>query len=213
MLGLFHVKMAAARMIANEFWGKANSVVAWSLWKVNSLLRRTPITVGWKASKLAPFHEIYELILTFALVVNILDAYQICLDDRDQDLESWISRLLKMKNGAHAYDEVVKISKRIQQRHANRREAFRLREMSEDSRDQTLENTILFNHDALTLYEFRRAISVGDIGRVVNVLMFWMVEFRGSGSMPKYADGLFQTLMRLKLMDEKTRYVDIVLLH
>ncbi|KDQ57976.1 hypothetical protein JAAARDRAFT_107360, partial [Jaapia argillacea MUCL 33604] len=37
-LGLFHVKMAGDRMIANEYWGKANSSSPWSLWKINALL-------------------------------------------------------------------------------------------------------------------------------------------------------------------------------
>jgi hypothetical protein len=45
-LGLFHVKLAADRMVANEFWGEPNSKSPGSLWKINSLLGRKAIAAG-----------------------------------------------------------------------------------------------------------------------------------------------------------------------
>ena len=43
---LLHIKFSHTRMIANEFWGTANSKSPWSLWKVNSLLSQNVITAG-----------------------------------------------------------------------------------------------------------------------------------------------------------------------
>ncbi|KAJ7760051.1 hypothetical protein DFH07DRAFT_771940, partial [Mycena maculata] len=38
----------------------------------------------------------------------------------------------------------------------------------------------------------------GDIGMVLDILAHWMVTFRGTGSMPKYADALFELINNLK---------------
>lgn len=90
-LGLFHVKIAADRMVTNEFWGKANSKSPWSLWKINSILRRKAITVGWKAKSLPPFCPSWELILTMTLPAHILDGFQLmCLYD---SVNEWVASI------------------------------------------------------------------------------------------------------------------------
>ncbi|KAF8222896.1 hypothetical protein L208DRAFT_1381680 [Tricholoma matsutake] len=47
-LGLFHCKIAGNRCTANEHWGQLNSMLPWSLWKINSILGCKAISVGWK---------------------------------------------------------------------------------------------------------------------------------------------------------------------
>ncbi|PCH34550.1 hypothetical protein WOLCODRAFT_19414 [Wolfiporia cocos MD-104 SS10] len=81
-IGLFHVKIAADCMIADKYWGSANSQSPWSLWKVNTLLGHKPILAGWKANKLPPFRPTWKLILQLSLPKNILDIFCIyCPND------------------------------------------------------------------------------------------------------------------------------------
>ncbi|KAJ7881271.1 hypothetical protein B0H14DRAFT_2193208, partial [Mycena olivaceomarginata] len=57
---------------------------------------------------------------------------------------------------------------------------------------------ILCNHDMLLLLLFTTSIKSGDVGMVLNILAHWMVMFRGTGSMPKYADALFELINNLR---------------
>ena len=203
-LGLFHVKMAGLRMIGNEYWGKPNGREMWSLWKVNTLLCRRPMVCGWKASKHAPFQPLFELILTFAIRANILDGWR--LECGATSLDDWVSQV-------NALEDIIVVGKRVFHRIASRRRVSEMRRQPEDKRDFVLENIMLFNHEALILKELRHSIREGDVGRVVNVLTFWMVEFRGTGSMPKYADALFETLTKLKQMDPIRRLASHFILY
>ena len=153
---------------------------------------------GWKASKHAPFQQVSELTLTFALPANILDGWR--LECGSESLDSWVSQL-------DSIEDIKAVARRVFGRIASRRRVSDMRRQPEDKRDFVLENIILFNQDALILKELRLCVRQGDIGRVINVLLFWMVEFRGTGSMPKYADALFETLTRLKQMDPSRRLV------
>ncbi|TDL27967.1 hypothetical protein BD410DRAFT_739310 [Rickenella mellea] len=195
-LGLFHVKLAACRMLANEYWGKPNGKALWSLWKLNTLLRRKPITVGWKAKKVPPFRPTWELMIKLVLPAHILDGFRIHCPS--ESLEAWVKNV-------RSAEEVREVALKVQADLVSRRRVYMLRKHKDSERDVPLENIILFNCDALILREFAHAIKRGDIGSVVVVLSHWMVEFRGVGSMPKYADALFELLGQLKRMDEKKR--------
>lgn len=195
-LGLFHVKMAGARMVANEFWGKANSKSPWSLWKLNSLLGRKAIAAGWKAKTLPPFRPVYELVLTMALPAHILDAFRIHCPNNT--LEDWV-----MSSPSH--DQIHNVAKKILRDLCSARRVSHLRRLPPMQRDVILENVILFNRDALILHILKYAVRHGDIGGVVNVLSYWMIMFCGTGKMPKYADALFHVLATLKLMNPKLR--------
>ncbi|KAJ6582441.1 hypothetical protein B0H10DRAFT_1756651, partial [Mycena sp. CBHHK59/15] len=72
-------------------------------------------------------------------------------------------------------------------------------------RDPILENISLFNRDALTLLALRAAVKRGDVGGVLCISAHWMVMFRGTGHMPKYADAVFRVLTELKSMHPKLR--------
>lgn len=188
--------MAGTRMVGNEFWGKPYGRAMWSLWKVNSLLSWWPMVCGWKASKLAPFQPLSELILTLALPANVLDGWR--LECGKDSLEEWV-------NGVTDVQDIADTAKRVYTCITSRRRVLEIRRQPEEDRDKVFENITLFNFDALVLLEFKAAIREEDIGRVLNVLACWVVEFRGTGSMPKYADALFETLLTLKQMDPVCR--------
>jgi hypothetical protein len=202
-LGLFHAKVAGTRLTTNEHWGTPNSRSPWSLWKINSLLGRKAITAGWKAKSLPPFRPALELILQITLPAHILDGFRIfCPFDT---LEQWVSHV-------QDHQSIREVAAKIHTELCSARRVAKLRRLPETKRDVPLENIILFNRDALILRELRFAIKRGDIGSVTNVLAHWMVMFRGSGKMPKYADALFHVITDLKTMDPKLRYV-LIMLH
>lgn len=178
-LGLFHAKMVATRMIANEFWG--SSGCPWSLWRIHSLLGRKMFShPGWKQKKPPAFPPIWELLLVIVLPANILDSFRIYCGE--SSLDKWAENVSSL-------DDIKLVAKQIQLKLTSRKRVYTLREEEEEEkRDLALENIILFNHDTLTLRELKYAIKRGDIGSVVNILALWMTEFRGTGSMPRYAE-------------------------
>ncbi|KAJ7064171.1 hypothetical protein C8F01DRAFT_984216 [Mycena amicta] len=195
-LGLFHAKMAGFKCIGNEYWGTANSASPWSLWRVNTLLGRKAITAGWKAKKLPPYRPITELVLDISLPANILNAFRIHCGRHD--LEDWVS-------GIKSYSEVNTVAYEVYRKLCSAREVARLRSLPDSERDVPLENIMLFNRDALTMRVLRTAVKSGHVGTVVTVLRHWMVMFRGSGRMPKYATALFHVLIDLQTMHPTLR--------
>ncbi|KAH9484819.1 hypothetical protein JR316_0001721 [Psilocybe cubensis] len=193
--GLLHLKFSHARMIANEFWGKPNARSPWSLWKVNTLLARKPISAGWKVKSPAPFRPVYELILDLTLPANILDAFRIHCGY--ESLETWI------KTGVTSVDDVRRVSQLVLDKNCSGRRVQSLR--ATKMRDIPLENIILFNRDALYLRQLKYAIKKGDVGVVLDLCTHLMLAFRGTGKTPKYADALFGIVMRLKKMNSTLR--------
>lgn len=194
--GLLHVKFAQARMIANEHWGKPNSTSPWSLWKVNTLLGRKAISVGWKAKSPPPFRPIYELILQFASPANILDGYR--LQCPEQKLETWVARVKHI-------EEVDEVAQQVLDQLFSGRRVEKLRRLKR--RDIPLENICLFNRDALYLCQLKFAVKRGDVGAVLDIISHTMLAFRGTGKTPKYADAVFNIVVRLKRMEAKLGYV------
>ncbi|KAJ7117026.1 hypothetical protein C8R44DRAFT_627043 [Mycena epipterygia] len=189
MLGLFHVKLSGSRATVNEHWGEPNSKFPGSLWTQNGILSRKAITAGWKAKKLPPFRPTHELMLTLSLPAHILDGFRIyCGAD---SLNAWATSDL-------AWSDVVSVSEAVVEKLCSASTVEELRMLPEADRDPQLENTILCNHDMLLLLIFNSSIKSGDVGMVVNILAHWMVMFRGTGSMPKYADALFELINNLK---------------
>ncbi|KAF6745813.1 hypothetical protein DFP72DRAFT_992947 [Ephemerocybe angulata] len=186
--GLFHAKMAGIRCVANEYWGTSGSPAPWSLWKVNSLLGRKPISVGWQAKTPAPYQPVLELITKLALPANILDGYRI---HSGKKLDIWIKEITD-----HASLRLVTLKVFRELCSACRVAMLR----KKVDRDVTLENIILFNRDALIFVALQGAVKRGDVGTVVNVLTYWLLMFRGTGKMPKYADILFHHLRDLSQM-------------
>ncbi|KAJ7075015.1 hypothetical protein B0H15DRAFT_792379 [Mycena belliarum] len=189
MLGLFHVKLSGTRGTLNEHWGEPNSKFPGSLWSQNTFLERKAISGGWKSKKLPPFRPAHELMLTLSLPAHILDGFRIY--SGAESLDVWAE-------SDPAWESVVSISETVVEKLCSASTVEELRLLPEADRDPQLENTILCNHDMLLLLLFTTSIKSGDVGTVLNVLAHWMVMFRGTGSMPKYADALFELINNLK---------------
>jgi hypothetical protein len=131
-----------------------------------------------------------------ALPAHILDAYRLhCPQDT---VENWVASLKDR-------EEVHQAAKKIHVELCSPRRVSRMRRLPLPQRDVPLENIMLFLYYALLLREFGHAIKRGDVGSVVNILAHWMVIFRGTGKMPKYADALFYLLVSLKRMKPQMR--------
>jgi hypothetical protein len=180
-------------MTVNEYWGTPNSVWAGGLWwEHNKLLKRKPLMAGWggkKATKWKPAHKLIQI----SLPAHIVDGFRIHC--RTDSLEEWA----KTATVAEFESVARKVFDKLFSTGAV--EELRKREV----RDITLENTILYNRDALFYVEFTQAIKKGDIGRVLNVLSIWMVMMRLPKMMPRYADAMFETLVRIKNFPPKLR--------
>ena len=155
-------------MVANEYWGTANSKCPWSLWRINSLLGRKAISAGWKAKTLPPFHPTWELILSLTLPAHILDGFRIyCPADQ---LEDWVADVTDR-------GVVTAVAKKV---HTELCSACSVAEMCKfpaSKRDVPLENIKLFIRDSLILRILKYAIKRGNVGSVINVLSHWMLMF------------------------------------
>jgi hypothetical protein len=185
--------MAGCRLTVNEHWGKPNSLWPGGLWwEHNKLLKRKPITAGWAGKKATPWQPAHELIHV-SLPAHIVDGFRIyCGHDK---LEEWAE--------AVTTEEFNRVAKIVFDKLFSTRVVDELR--TREERDVTLENTILYNRDALFYIEFIQAIKKGDIGRVLNVLSIWMVMMRTPKTMPRYADAMFETLVPLRNFPPKLR--------
>ncbi|KAJ6612996.1 hypothetical protein B0H10DRAFT_1806360 [Mycena sp. CBHHK59/15] len=189
ILGIFHVKLSGTRGTVNEHWGEPNLKFPGSLWSQNSFLARKSIPAGWKAKKLPPFRPTHELMLTLSLPAHILDGFRIYCGAAS--LDAWVESDL-------SWDNIKAISEVVVEKLCSASTAEDLRLLPEADRDPQLENTVLCNHDMLLLLIFTTSIKSGDVGMVINILAHRMVMFRGMGSMPKYADALFELINNLK---------------
>ncbi|KAF8157762.1 hypothetical protein K438DRAFT_2073769, partial [Mycena galopus ATCC 62051] len=162
---LFHAEMAGGRLTVNEHWGKPNSLWAGGLWwEHNKLLKRKPMTAGWSGKKATPWKPAHEL-LHISRPAHIVDGFRIyCGHD---SLEEWAKKA--------TVDEFNRVTTLTFDELFTTAAVDALGEKQDDDCDVTLENTILYNRDALFYIEFIQAIKQGDIGRVLNVLSFWMV--------------------------------------
>ncbi|KAJ7177685.1 hypothetical protein C8R46DRAFT_1173954 [Mycena filopes] len=196
--GLFHGQMAGGRLTINEHWGTPNSPWAGGLWwEHNKLLGRKPLMAGWGGKKATEWKPAHELI-NISLPAHIVDGFRIhCGSD---DLAAWTK-------GATA-DDFEAVARKVFDKLFSTTAVNELR--GRKVRDITLENAILFNRDALFYVEFTRAIKKGDIGRVLNVLGVWMVMMRSPKTMPRYADAMFETLVRIRSFPPKLRELYLV---
>jgi hypothetical protein len=193
--GLFHGQMAGCRLTINEHWGSPNSLWAGGLWwEHNKLLGRKPLMAGWggkKATEWKPAHELIQI----SLAAHIVDGFRIYCGN--ESLSEWAK--------SATVTEFDAVAKTVFDKLFSTAAVNELRARSVP--DITLENAILYNRDALFYIEFTRAIEQGDIGRVLNVLAIWMVMMRAPKTMPRYADAIFETLVRIKKFPPRLRQV------
>ncbi|KAJ6631959.1 hypothetical protein B0H10DRAFT_1901500 [Mycena sp. CBHHK59/15] len=164
--GLFHGKMAGCRMVINEHWGQPNSLWPGSLWwEHNKLLKRKPISAGWKAKKATPWKPCHEL-LQISVAAHVKDGFRIHCGH--EDLDAWAT--------SATISDFNAVAERVYCKLFTTQALDDLRSLPD--RDISHENVVLLNRDALFYIEFVAAIKKGDIGRVVNVLQIWMVMMR-----------------------------------
>ncbi|KAJ7821792.1 hypothetical protein B0H14DRAFT_2371177, partial [Mycena olivaceomarginata] len=126
--------------------------------------------------------------LTLSLPTHIFDRFRIhCADS----LDAWV-----ISNPSRS--DITAVSEVIVEKLCSASAAEELRLLPVAKRDPQLENTILSNHDMLLLLLFTTSIKSGDVSMVLNILAHWMVMFRGTGSMPKYAYALFEVINNLE---------------
>ncbi|THU99993.1 hypothetical protein K435DRAFT_818414 [Dendrothele bispora CBS 962.96] len=171
--GLFHCKMAGARMVVNEHWGRPNSKWPGGLWwEHTQLLKRTPISAGWQTKKAAPWKQSHELI-HMSLAAHILDGFRIYCGQNDFNAWAKVST-------AEEFDTVAQdVYNNLFTTTAYNKQCDTLKP------DTVLKNNILYNRDALLYWLLVTSIKAGDIGRVVLVLRIWMVMMRTPKTMPR----------------------------
>lgn len=150
------------------------------------------MAAGWggkKATEWKPAHELLQI----SLAAHIVDGFRIYCGRAD--LTEWVK--------AATFTEFEAVAKTVFDNLFSTAAISKLR--ARGIHDITLENAILYNRDALFYIEFVRAIKKGDIGRVLNVLSIWMVMMRSPKTMPRYADAMFETLVRIKSFPPKLR--------
>ncbi|KAJ7135486.1 hypothetical protein C8R43DRAFT_956002 [Mycena crocata] len=193
--GLFHGQMAGGRLTVNEHWGAPNSLWPGGLWwEHNKLLKRKPLSAGWggpKATEWKPAHELIHI----SLPAHIVDGFRIYCGQ--ESLPEWAKSATP--------DEFEHVARTVFDNLFSTGALNELR--ARKVRDTTVENAILYNRDALFYVEFVHAIKKGDIGRVLNVLSIWMVMMRSPKTMPRYADAMFETLVRIKNFPPKLRNI------
>ncbi|OCH87916.1 hypothetical protein OBBRIDRAFT_805747 [Obba rivulosa] len=147
-----------------------------------------PISAGWKAKKLPPFHPTFKLINHLILSANILDAFWLLCPANS--VKTWIADV-------SSWDDVYALACRC---------VLLLHSLPDVKRNKPLENIGLFNQDALLLCKFVHAIKHGDIGSILNILSMWKLMLHGTRSMSKYSDALFHLLVTLWQMDLPLRH-------
>lgn len=186
--------MAAGRMVVNHFWGKPNSTWPGGLWWENHVLGRKAMAAGWKGKNATPWAPSHEL-LQISLPAHVRDGFRVHCGGLDVD--EWAKRA--------SFEEFERVGNAVFTSLFSTKVVDDLRRHPDDERDYAHENVVLYNRDGLLYLLFVHAVKSGDIGCVVNVLHAWVPMMRGAGSMPKYADAVFETLARLKMWPEKLR--------
>lgn len=190
-MGLFHAKMAGARLALYEHWGKYASRTAGGLWWENARLNRKNISAGWQSkSKAAPWHTTHEL-LQISAAAHVHDAFSIH-HPGDLPFKEWAS--------AASMSDVANLATTVY--HQLFSTAAYVEAAKKDTLDHTFMNSILYNRDVLIYLEFCDSIKKGDIGRVLNVLRVWMLMMRAPKTMPRYADLTFETVSMLERLPE-----------
>jgi hypothetical protein len=192
--------MAGGRLVVNEHWGKPNQEWAGGYWWENLQLKRKPMTAGWKGKKATPWKPAHELI-QISVPAHIKDGFR--LHCGHTDFGTWAK--------SASLPEFERVARLVFDKLFTSQAADEAHNLPDNEHDTTFENQLYQNRDSLLYIEFISAIKQGDIGRVVNVLRLWMVMMRSTGTMPKYADAIFESLARVNTYEPRLKYVSCTL--
>lgn len=175
VIGLFHLKMAAADAIWRALVGPDHAREdLTSFMKIAAKLR--PDDSSRLASN-AKFREQHELIGHVGALLR-LDAWreEIVRQGKHSTLESWAA-------SKPTLSEVEAVAERLVRGYVegDGLDLYKLRMCGVDTRDQVQENTMRIHNYLLLYEELSYAMNAGDIGRVETLLVPWVLLFRATG--------------------------------
>ncbi|KAF6754008.1 hypothetical protein DFP72DRAFT_813583 [Ephemerocybe angulata] len=173
---LFHFALQATQMIIRTHFGTTIDDPV-SLASHKGLLGRVwdPNVANYAAAKSLIRHSLIARILHITMTIK---GYQ-----RWSDLWSW----------RPTYDDVKAIAAEVWEKWATTASA----EHAKAQKDDWAAHDIYFIRDALLFCEFEQAVSYADPGRVLRVMRYWCLAFRGAGQ-HNYARECAEILLRWK---------------
>ena len=123
--------------------------------------------------------------------------YQINIDvdntEQGSRAKKGFSRWSELKNWRPNFEEIKSLAKEIVLERANTSAAERMKEAGDDWQA----HDIYFIRDALLFCEFEQAVAHADPGRVLRVMRYWCLSFRGA-SQHNYARECAEVLLKWK---------------
>ncbi|KAG8750593.1 hypothetical protein FRC14_000370 [Serendipita sp. 396] len=180
--GLFHAKMAAVNALHHIYIEQgARLPQKPTVWAYASILREKQM--GHIGSQKPSFRAIHKLVLdvTTAFVIHLWTS-------EVGSLDKWLDRGPSM-------DELQSISDKLALKHVA---GFG---DHQDHPDAQYRNQQMMIRDFLLYSEFSHAQNTGDIGRVVDVIPFWILIWKATGK-HKYAKFYHQFLLNLRTWPE-----------
>lgn len=182
---LLHTRLAACRMIFANHWGSSNlDSVALQAYSNRFNMKRVD-------SSVKNFHEC-ERLLFIASKAHAIDAVLETLNcSSTLDLEDHVAFL--------NWDTVYKVLEETATRHYDLRDIVWKRENSDlKDRDIVHENGRLFSKHSAYYMEYMSALRDGDIGRVMEVLKIWTIQFQASAKTSQYGSEYLRIMQILE---------------
>ncbi|KAI0687265.1 hypothetical protein C8Q76DRAFT_635469 [Earliella scabrosa] len=186
-MGLFHLKMACADAI-------------WKIFIQPKSAREDPTSLMAYVTEIRPketgkigskpgFRRMHEVIQHVG-IASRLDCWRAELAKRRQGtLEEWAKR-------KPSWDDIKKVAAHLALTYIADKDFINLRWASASTRDEQWENTLLREKYFLLYEELTYAMNAGDIGRVEDCFLLWVLIFRGCGK-HKYASQMVKFLYDL----------------
>lgn len=187
--GLFHFEMACADAL-------------WRTWVQPNAARKDPNSMFYHAGILRPNesgkfgtkpgYQRMHHVIQHDIWAAMLDCWRI--EARSTNV-AWLS-LEDFARDDPPWELIVEMSTKITEKYVGIvSKVCDLRNKSD--RDQIFENQVLRNRDELLYLELHHAIKAGDIGRVEDTFLHWILMFKATGK-HKYAHHMLQTMLNLE---------------
>ncbi|KAL1686920.1 hypothetical protein GGG16DRAFT_105392 [Schizophyllum commune] len=174
---LWHFALQATHMLMRAHYGRAG-LDPTSLASHKGLLRRT-----WDVNK--PNYAASKSLIRHSLIARILHIVMVlCNLTSWEDLQKWRPQ---------SFEDLRQLAARIRAAFANVNEA----ESAKRDGDDWYAHDIYFIRDSLFFLEFESAVAWADAGRVLRVMRYWLMMFRGAGQ-HNYARECAEILLRWK---------------
>lgn len=175
VLGLFHLKMAAAdtiwRLLVTPKGARTNET---SFMKIAGRLRPKDSSRLVSGGK---FREQHELVQHVGAILR-LDAWRVEVQKRTgkKTLEEWAVSTPSLGDVQEIADTLA-----LEYVEGDGKDLYQLRRKKMEERDLVLENTMRTHHYLLLYEELSYSMNAGDIGRLETLLPGWVSLFRAAG--------------------------------